>query len=405
METQNSGCSADIWCSCRSRRSSISGPLISIFAFFLLLAGCASPGEPIERKAPVPEPVKDLAAAQSGNDVILTFTLPTEALDHRQLVQTPTVEIYRDFPPTATTGTPVSPARLQGPALLVTIPPSLVDKYASNGSVRYPDSLTADDFAQHPDGGVEYMVRARESERKSSPDSNLAELRIYPAPLPIDDVKTVFTRSAVDLAWTPPQKTPAGASPAIATYRIYRAEVESETGGAPGSGAAATGENLKLKSPLVRIGESDSPAFSDAQAVLDTPYVYTVRSVVQYSGAAIESSDSNFAVITPRDLLPPAAPQGLLVVPVPAQGDTPAHLELSWAISPEPDIAGYYVYRNDSQGTRGARQNQDLLLTPAFRDISVQPGKHYFYTVTAVDRSGNESAASEAVSGDMPAQN
>ena len=121
----------------------------------------------------------------------------------------------------------------------------------------------------------------------------------------------------------------------------------------------------------MRIGESDSPAFSDAQAVLDTPYVYSVRSVVQYSGATIESSDSNFAIITPRDLFPPAAPQGLLVVPVPAQGDTPAHLELSWAISPEPDIAGYYVYRSDSQGTRGARQNQDLLLTPAFRDISV----------------------------------
>ena len=92
------------------------------------------------------------------------------------------------------------------------------------------------------------------------------------------------------------------------------------------------------------------------------------------------------------------------MVPVPAQSDTPAHLELSWAISPEPDIAGYYVYRSDSQGTRGARQNQDLLLTPAFRDISVAPGKHYFYSVTAVDRSGNESVASDVVPGDLPAQ-
>jgi hypothetical protein len=160
-----------------------------------------------------------------------------------------------------------------------------------------------------------------------------------------------------------------------------------------------------LKTPLASIGESDSPTYADTQAVLDKPYVYSVRSVVQYSGASLESSDSNFAIITPRDLLPPAAPQGLLVVPIPAQSDSPAHLELSWAISPEPDIAGYYVYRSDSQGTRGARLNADLLPTPSFRDISVGPGKRYFYSVTAVDRSGNESAASDVVSGDVPGQN
>jgi hypothetical protein len=184
METQNSRCSAGICSSRRPRRSSISGPLISIFAVFLFLVGCASPGEPIERKAPVPEPVKDLAAAQSGNDMILTFTLPTEALDHRQLVQTPTVEIYRDFPPTATVGTPASSAKPQSPALLVTIPPSLVDKYVSNGSVHYPDSLTADDFAQHPNGAVEYMIRTRESVdaaaenpcRRGAADRNVSHL-------------------------------------------------------------------------------------------------------------------------------------------------------------------------------------------------------------------------------------
>jgi predicted phage tail protein len=227
------------------------------------------------------------------------------------------------------------------------------------------------------------------------------ELYVYPAPLPIDNVKAAFTRSPVDLTWTPPQKTLVGAAPPIASYRIYRGELD----GGLASAAASTSENLKLKTPLVKIGESDSAAYSDVQAVLDTPYVYSVRSVVQYSGATIESSDSNFAVITPRDLLPPAAPRGLLVVPAPAQSDTTAHLELSWAISPEPDIAGYYVYRSDSQDTRGARQTQDLLLTPSFRDISVGLGKRYFYSVTAVDRSGNESAASDVVSGDVPAQN
>jgi hypothetical protein len=399
MDTEIPESPADLGCSRPSLRlaflSFIAIPLVG----FILLGGCASPGEPIERKAPVPEPVKDLAATQSGNDVVLTFSLPTEALDHRQLEQTPTVEIYRNFiAPAATSANASSSPAV--PALLVTMPASVVDQYTRRGGVRYSDSLKTDDFAQHPNATVEYMVRTRESEKKSSPDSNLAMIRVYPTPLPISDVKTVFDRTSVNLTWTPPQKPPIGDTPPIASYRIYRGEVE----GGSGPGMNVTNAELKLKTPLLKIGESDSPSFSDAQAVLDTRYVYSVRSVVQYPAAAIESSDSNFAMITPRDLFPPAAPQGLLVVQVPAQGDTPAHLELSWAISPEPDIAGYNVYRSDSQGTRGARQNQDLLLTPAFRDISLAPGKRYFYSVTAVDRSGNESDASDVATGDLPAQ-
>lgn len=400
METYNSESPADFTPTRTPPCSLVFSVLISLI--FLSMAGCASPGEPIERKPPVPEPVKDLAAAQAGNDVVLTFTLPTEAIDHRLLQQTPTVEIFREFGAATAAGAPALSVRPNAvPA--VTIPPTVVDQYASHGIVRYPDPLTADDFAQHPDANLEYTVRTLESGKKASPDSNVADLRVYPAPVPIDDVKTTFTRTAVELTWTPPQKTLVGASPPIAIYRIYRAEIESEAQ----SGAAAAGNpsQIKLKTPLASIGESDSPTYADTQAVLDTPYVYSVRSVVQVPGASLESSDSNFAIITPRDLLPPAAPQGLLVVPIPAQSDSPAHIELSWAISPEPDIAGYYVYRSDSQGTRGARLNPDLLPTPSFRDISVGPGKRYFYSVTAVDRSGNESAASEVVAGVVPAQN
>jgi hypothetical protein len=398
MDTDIPDSPADLGCSYRRLRPLLSNFIAIPLMGFILMSGCASPGEPIERKAPVPETVKDLAAAQSGNDVVLTFTLPTEAIDHRQLEQTPTVEIYRNF--IAPTPTSADPSSSPVPALLITMPASMVDQYTRRGGVRYSDSLKAEDFAQHPNATVEYMVRTRESEKKSSPDSNLAMLHVYPAPLPINDVKTVFDRTSVNLNWTPPQQIPIGDTPPIAGYRIYRGEVE----GGNETDTTVSSTDLKLKTPLLKIGESDTPSFSDAQAVLDTPYVYSVRSVVQYSGATIESSDSNFAIITPRDLFPPAAPQGLLVVPVPAQGDTPAHLELSWAISPEPDIAGYNVYRSDSQGTRGARQNQDLLLTPAFRDISLAPGKRYFYSVTAVDRSGNESVASDVATGDLPAQ-
>ena len=76
-----------------------------------------------------------------------------------------------------------------------------------------------------------------------------------------------------------------------------------------------------------------------------------------------------------------------------------AYLELSWAIAPEHDVAGYNVYRSEAGGEAGKRQNVDLLPTPAFRDMNVAPGKTYYYTVTAVDRAQNESAPSAAVPG------
>jgi fibronectin type 3 domain-containing protein len=61
-------------------------------------------------------------------------------------------------------------------------------------------------------------------------------------------------------------------------------------------------------------------------------------------------------------------------------------------MNPETDLAGYHVYRSEQQGTPGQLVTPDLLLSPAYRDTSVQFGHRYWYAVTAVDRSGNESA-------------
>ena len=158
----------------------------------------------------------------------------------------------------------------------------------------------------------------------------------------------------------------------------------------------------------MKIADAPAPPFQDTQFEFGAHYVYSVRSVADYPDAAIESADSNLAEVSPRDTFPPAAPQELVVALVPRQGDTPAHLELSWAINPETDIAGYNVYRSDERGAQGVRLTGDpaqkLLLTPAFSDMNVQPGHRYFYSVSAVDRAGNESPASAAVSGDVPAE-
>jgi hypothetical protein len=377
--------------------------LFSLFLILVLVSGCASPGEPIARRPPTPAAITDLAAQQSGNNVVLTFTLPRETIDQRPLKELPTIEIWRSF----ITSSPAAPRG--APSLLITIPSAMVSNYAEQSRIRYVNGLQPDDFTQHPNEIANYTVRTRVSEKKPSPDSNVAALQIVPAPDPIDDLKTEVTRSGVTLLWTSPERTPVGPAPPIKMFRIYRVEVAKPSAGdsqsAPRAAAPLPASSpAKGKQQFAKIAETTSPTYQDTQAEFGTTYTYSVRSVVEYSGHDLESSDSNLATITPSDIFPPSAPQGLVVVFVPKVADTPAHLELSWAINSETDIAGYNVYRSEQDGTLGTRLNPEVLLTPAFRDMSASAGRQYFYTITAVGRSGNESSPGASAAGEIPAE-
>lgn len=402
-----------------SRIAFVSAVIVCVSCFGL--ANCASPGEPVERKAPVPASVTDLAAEQSGNDVVLTCTVPRETVDHSPLTETPAVEIYRAIHPVAAPSSFVNAAPL---ALLVTIPSSLVTNYTRESHFRYVDSLTAGDFlSNHQQSVASYVIRTRASPKKNSGESNRVELRIYPAPVPVTDLHADATESAIHLTWTAPQTTLTGEPPEIAGYHVYRGNAETPATAAATStlitpnanaatnqnSAAAAGESAApspaappLTSPLLEIGTSASPEYLDTDVQKDKTYVYSVRSAVQIPGKLLQSSDSNLAVITLRDVFPPSVPTGLIATPVPTEESLAAHIDISWAINPETDLAGYNVYRSEQASASGTRLNSQLLPTPAFRDMNAVPGQSYYYRVTAVDRTGNESAASAAVGARLP---
>ncbi|MGA8224604.1 MAG: fibronectin type III domain-containing protein [Candidatus Acidiferrales bacterium] len=368
-----------------------------VLLFLLFLSGCAAPGEPTERRRPIPEAVTDLSAAQAGNDVVLTFTLPKTTVEHRPLKQPLEVEIYRDFAPPRANST-IPPAATANPTLLATITSGVVEINTIEGHFRFADSLKAENFGGQAGGEAIYFVRTRASRKAESANSNPAQVRIYPAAEPIGDLKAEVTHLGVVLTWTAPQKTIVGSVPAVGSYSIYRAEIE------PGAGAASAAPSRGVKAPLAKIADCGTTSYRDTQAEFRKTYVYSVRSVAKYPDETLESGDSNWVTVTPKNIFPPAAPQGLVVVFVPAVEKTPAHLELSWAINSESDIAGYNVYRSEQEGVPGTRLNSEMLLTPAFRDMNAVPGRRYFYTATAVDRSGNESPASAAAPGGVPAE-
>jgi hypothetical protein len=355
-----------------------------------LVAGCATPGEPSPRHPVVPAAITDLAARQTGSAVVLTFSLPHESTDHETLAEAPTIEVYRAALPPGT-----SPGRKTPWRMVYTIPSERVDSYVNADRVEFRDPLTPDNLGQTPGSPLAYMVRTRAVKSRASGDSNLFTLRIYPPPGPPRDLHVSVTESAVVLSWTEPLA--ADTSPKTVGYRAYRAEIE------PGEESTPRDvSQLKLKPPLAMQGSTSSAEFSDTHFEFGHTYLYTVRAVAQYGADTIESADSSPAVVTPRDTFPPATPVGLEAALIPATPGAPAHVELSWAISSEGDLAGYHVYRSDLDNTPGARISNEVLPSPTFRDTSVVSGKRYFYRVSAVDRAGNESPLSSTVQIEVP---
>ena len=353
-----------------------------LFCIFLISAGCGAPGDPVPPSPLVPVAITDLVAHQAGDGVELSFTLPSNSISGEKLAAPPAVEILRG------TAKPDGSADAKSFRAVYTIPGALVENYRAEDRVRFTEPIAPEETKSHPGGAVAYIVRTRASQKRASGDSNVVMLRVYPVPAPITSVEARVTESAVELAWPVPAGIAAGtpASP-ITGYRIYRSEIHTS---APGSGPQELAAG-KPESHATLLASSETNSYRDTSMVFDHTYVYIVRSVVQVEGVELESSDSQPVMVTPRDIFPPAAPQGLVAALLP--GATPGRfiVDLSWSINLETDLAGYRIYRSEQEGIRGQLVTPDLLPTPAVRDTSVEPGHRYWYTVTAVDRAGNES--------------
>jgi hypothetical protein len=142
-----------------------------------------------------------------------------------------------------------------------------------------------------------------------------------------------------------------------------------------------------------QIATPDKPSYDDPVG-FDKEYSYYVQAIAPAGEGTAESDHSAPVVITPKDTFPPASPTGLAYI---LGGKT---IELSWAHSTESDLAGYRVYRafenNAFERVTGTREST------SYSDHNIEPGKHYRYAVTAIDRAGNESKLSEPITVTAP---
>jgi len=353
-----------------------------LFSIFLLAGGCGAPGEPVPPTPPVPVAIKDLAAQQIGDGVQLAFTLPTNSVTGDRLPEPPAVEILRGV--NRPDGTP----NAKSFRIVDTIPGALVTDFVTQKRVEYRDIISPRDPETSTGATLVYRVRTRVSRKRGSADSNTVFVQVAPVPQSILAVESRVTESAIELNWAAPTTMSSGALlTAPLSYHVYRAELDP---------AALKADEEKhslaeVKSPPVLLATVITPSYQDTAFEFGKSYLYFVRSVITTNEIALESSDSQHVLITPRDTFPPATPQGLVAAVLAGSAPGTLIVELSWSINLETDLAGYRVYRSEQEGIRGRLVNPDLLPTPAVRDTSVEPGHRYWYTVTAVDRAGNES--------------
>jgi hypothetical protein len=359
-----------------------------LFSIFFLSAGCGAPGDPVPPSPPVPEGIIDLAARQLGDGVLLSFTLPTNSVSGNRLAEPPAVEILRGT--SGRDGTP-DPKSFR---VVDTIPSALVSSYVTKKRMEFIDILSPQGPGTSPSATFVYRVRTRTSRKRASADSNSVVVQVFSVPQKIALVETQVMESAIELSWAAPTATSAGATlSGPLTYHIYRAEID------PASFKATEERQplLEFKSTLMLLATANTASYQDTAFEFGKSYLYVIRSVISTNGLPLESDDSQHVIVTPRDTFPPAAPQGLVAALLPGATPESSAVALSWSISLETDLAGYRVYRSEQESMRGQPLTADLLLTPADRDTSVEPGHRYWYTVTAVDRSGNESAPSVPV--------
>ena len=270
-------------------------------------------------------------------------------------------------------------------------------QYQKNGGIEFPDKLDPSELSYATGNELVYTVRTSTSAAKESADSNPAALRVYPPPAPVRDLRANLTETALVLDWSAPQQPGSTAAKPIG-FHVYRGEVDPATAQA----AVSDASQAKLIAPPILLAQTAETQYRDTSFQFGHTYLYTVRDSVQFGTETVESADSAPAVLTAKDIFPPATPLGLEAVVVPATNAEPASVELTWAINTEADLAGYNVYRSEGVDMPGLKLNSEPLSAPTFHDMSVLPGTSYFYRVGAADRSGNESALSPAVEAQIP---
>ncbi len=377
-------------------------------AALVWLTGCASIGPPLPPSLELPRPPTDLRAARKGDKVTLTWTIPARTVDRQMVRYLGKTRICRSLDPTLTQcGTPVGDAA--PPADFAPANKSSVKKLAGT----FTDTLPSNIEQANPTGFATYGVEVLNVADRGAGISNQVRVALVPTLPPFSGFAAQTTSQGVLISWQCPPESRRRTGVKY-LFRIYR---RLESGAVPTRIAeidvteCATGPDglvplSGLPSGAASPKEPDKiiTSFLDQTFEWENTYFYrgVVVSVVEVAGkpaAEVEGDDTPEVKVWAHDVFPPAVPSGLQAV-FSGPGQQP-FIDLIWAPVTDADLEGYNVYRRE-EGAAPVKVNSEPVKMPAFRDVQVVSRKKYFYSVSAVDQRGNESARSEEASESVP---
>ena len=284
-----------------------------------------------------------------GDPKYPSLNLPVKIADLRAVQHANTLVIDFTIPNITTDGVAVKSVRS-------------VDLQAGDKEIPVYRNTPGPVHVQTPIGGLigqDVVVHVRLINKKghASDWSNAVTLNVVPPLPPPADLKAANDPAGVRVTWSQPGAT---------HFRIFRRAPEDKT--------------------ALQIGENDAPEYIDKTTVYGKTYVYSVQGI---NGSAESSIATVTEPLTTKDEFPPAVPTGLTASP------GLNSVELAWDRNTESDFKGYKIYRSADNGP--FEKIAEDLEGPSYSDKTVQPGKHYRYTVSAVDQAGNESKPSAPV--------
>lgn len=189
-------------------------------------------------------------------------------------------------------------------------------------------------------------------------------------------VESVSGDSEVKVSWDYPEYS-GDPNDIVVGFNIYR--------------KSATGDFEKInKARIMR--QEDLKYRTDIAVENNQSYTYYVTAI-DFIGR--ESSPSTYVTATPKDLTPPAFPQGLDAI------SEEGRILIAWQMNLELDVSHYDVYKSLDMDEGFEKINLEPIPgdLPHYIDEDVYSGPTYYYKVKAIDLVGNESDFSNVISG------
>ncbi|HVP52107.1 MAG TPA: fibronectin type III domain-containing protein [Terriglobales bacterium] len=360
--------------------------LAALLALIVLVA-CGIPGAPQPPSLELPRAVQNLQATRKGDRVTLTWTTPRETTDRTRIKHLGATRICRAVD------------RVLAAECVETVGTLPPEQTPLGAAANFTDALPKQLQDAHSLGLISYAVEVENTRGRSAGLSNQVTVPLAPTLPPPTRLLGEVTAKGVVISWVVPLDEMQVLSPGLPAdrlhyrWRLFRRDTSKPAAAPLEISTAGAFASPRLVQPNLNV--------LDTGAEWEHEYVYwadietTMLNPKGEVGGTVEGADSPELHVFVHDIFPPAVPTGLQAV----SAGTPQQpfIDLSWAPNTESDLAGYNVYRHE-EGAAPAKINRELVKAPTYRDIDVQPGHRYFYSVSAVDVRGNESGRSQEAS-------